>query len=103
MNETMGISMYNSQPLLLIQALAEVKTSCRCNMFNYACVAILRRSHFVNALRDLDYKFEADWLEQHRDSYVAVLHEFSQWWQANRQESLAQQVARECGLEVIID
>ncbi len=91
----MNESMSDSQPPLLIPALAEVKASRRCNMFNYACVAI--------ALHDLGYKLEADWLEQHRGSYVAVLHEFSQWWQANRRESLAQQVARECGLEVIVD
>jgi hypothetical protein len=91
----MNTSMYNPQPLLLIQALAEVKTSRRCNMFNYACVAI--------ALRDMGYKLEADWLEQHRGSYVAILHEFSRWWQATRRESLAQQLARECDLEVVID
>ncbi|PAX49096.1 hypothetical protein [Brunnivagina elsteri] len=54
----MSISMHNLQPPLLIQALAEVKTSRRCNLFNYSCVAI--------ALRDMGYKLEADWLEQHR-------------------------------------
>jgi hypothetical protein len=93
--ENMNESMYNPQPPLLIEALAEVKTSHRCNMFNYTCVAI--------ALHDLGYKLEADWLEQNRGRYVAVLHEFSQWWQVNRRNSLAQQLARECGLEVIVD
>lgn len=82
-----------------MEALAEVRASSLCNMFNYACVIL--------ALEDLGYGLQADWLEQNLDSYNEILiHEFSQWLQANPRpfsESVAQRVARETGLELIKD
>ena len=85
------------RPPLLMEALAEVRASSLCNMFNYACVII--------TLQDLGFELQADWLEEHLDSHNEILiHEFSQWLQANPRpfrESVAQRVARETGLELI--
>ncbi|WP_026736138.1 hypothetical protein [Fischerella sp. PCC 9605] len=84
------------RPPLLMEALAEVRASGLCNMFNYACVIL--------ALDDMGHAAEADWLKQHINSYVNILNEFSRWLQANPRpfrESLAQRVARETGLELI--
>lgn len=85
------------QPSHLIIALADVKISGSCNLFNCHNV--------ISTLKNMGYNIEALWLEENRSHYVAVLYEFSQWWQTNhsQQESLAQRVARECGLEVIVD
>jgi hypothetical protein len=86
-----------NRPRLLMEALAEVRASSLCNMFNYACVIL--------ALEDLGYGLQADWLEENTDSYNEFLiHEFSQWLRANPRpfrESVAQRVARETGLELI--
>ena len=79
--------------------LAEVRTSGRCNMFDFPCV--------VTTIHNLGYELQADWLEQHPDSYGKILmREFPQWLRDNPpppQESLAQRVARETGMEVIED
>ncbi len=80
-----------------MEVLAEVRTSGQCNMFDFPCV--------VTTLYNLGYELQADWLEQHPDSYGKILmREFPQWLRNNTatpRESLAQRVARETGLEVI--
>ncbi|NEU77573.1 hypothetical protein [Nostoc sp. UIC 10630] len=91
------LSNLSDRPPLLMEALAEVRASGLCNMFNYACVII--------TLQDLGFELQADWLEEHLDIYNEILiHEFSRWLQANPRpfrESVAQRVARETGLELI--
>jgi hypothetical protein len=81
----------------LIPALDAVKLSRRCNMFDSACVILV--------MRDLGYSLQADWLEANLDNYLDILiDEYQQWMQQNpSNKSLAQQVARETGLEVVED
>lgn len=95
MNQSMKSN--NDCPLLM-QALTDVRASGQCNMLNPACVII--------ALDDMGYDFQADWLQEHLNSYVEIMCEFSRWLRdhpAPPKESLAQRVARETGLEVIED
>lgn len=80
----------------LMFALDEVKASNQCNMFDRACV--------IQAMQNLGYIQEANWLEANKDNYLDVLiDEYQQWMQDNEPESLAQQLARETGLKVIVD
>ncbi|NJL64767.1 MAG: hypothetical protein HC903_26840 [Methylacidiphilales bacterium] len=80
----------------LMEALDEVKRSNQCNMFNRACVIL--------AMHNLGYIEEADWLAANIDSYLDILiMEYQQWMHDNEPESLAQQLARETGLKVIVD
>ncbi|MHC5854973.1 hypothetical protein [Nostoc sp.] len=50
----------SDRPPLLMEALAEVRASSLCNMFNYGCVII--------TLQDFGFELQADWLEEHLDS-----------------------------------
>lgn len=94
---SVGVASLTHRPPLLMEALAEVRASSLCNMFNYACVIL--------ALEDLGYSLQADWLEENLNIYNEILiHEFSQWLHAHPRpfrESVAQRVARETGLELI--
>lgn len=84
----------SSERLQLIPALDAVKRSGRCNMFNSDCV--------IQAMQDMGYNEQADWLAVHLDSYVDILVvEYFNWMLVNQPESLAQKLARETGLEVI--
>lgn len=63
-------------------------------MFNPDCV--------IQAMQDLGYNEQADWLAAHLDSYIDILVvEYFNWMQINEPESLAQKLARETGLEVV--
>ena len=78
----------------LIPALDAVKRTGQCNMFDSNCV--------IRTMQDLGYVEQADWLAANLDSYVDILVvEYFNWMQINEPESLAQQLARETGLEVI--
>ena len=89
----METSLNNNRPYL-IPALDAVKKSGQCNMFNPDCV--------IQAMRDLNYVEQANWLAAHLDSYVDILVvEYFNWMQINEPESLAQKLARSTGLEVI--
>ncbi|NJO64891.1 MAG: DUF5049 domain-containing protein [Richelia sp. RM2_1_2] len=78
----------------LITALDAVKRTGQCNMFDSNCV--------IRVMQDLGYVEQADWLAANLDSYVDILVvEYFNWMQINEPESLAQQLARETGLEVI--
>jgi hypothetical protein len=80
----------------LMEALDEVKVSNQCNMFDRACV--------IQVMQDLGYIEEADWLTANLDSYLDILiDEYQQWMHENEPESLAQQLARETGLKVIVE
>jgi hypothetical protein len=80
----------------LMFALDEVKASNKCNMFDSTCV--------IQVMQDLGYIEEADWLQANIDSYLDILiDEYQQWMHENEPESLAQQVARETGLKVIVE
>ncbi|MTJ14689.1 hypothetical protein FJR11_19330 [Anabaena sp. UHCC 0187] len=98
MKEKLEIRVPFDYPPLLMEALAEVRATSLCNMFNYACVIL--------TFQDIGYGLQADWLEQNIDRYVEILADFSQWLKANPRpfrESLAQRVARETGLELIAE
>ncbi|MEA5595754.1 DUF5049 domain-containing protein [Rivularia sp. UHCC 0363] len=83
----------NNRPYL-ITALDAVKRTGQCNMFDSNCV--------IRTMQDLGYIEQADWLAAHLDDYVEILVvEYFDWMQINEPESLAQQLARETGLEVI--
>ncbi|NJN11868.1 MAG: DUF5049 domain-containing protein [Richelia sp. RM1_1_1] len=78
----------------LIPALDAVKRSGQCNMFDSNCV--------IRTMQDLGYIEQADWLEANLDSYVDILMvQYLDWMDENQPASLAQQLARETGLEVI--
>lgn len=89
----METSLNNERPYL-IPALDAVKKSGQCNMFNPDCV--------IQAMQDLGYNEQADWLGVNLDSYIDILVvEYFNWMQINQPESLAQKLARETGLKVV--
>jgi hypothetical protein len=80
----------------LMKALDDVKASNLCNMFDCVCV--------IRAMQNLGYIEEAGWLAANLDSYLDILiDEYQQWMHENEPESLAQQIARETGLKVIVE
>ena len=89
----------DERPSDLMEALAEVRDSGRCNMLDFPCV--------VNTLKSIGWFEVAYWLEHHQESYGdLVIDEFSEWLNTHPPQprsSLAQQVANATGLEVIED
>ncbi|BAZ10020.1 hypothetical protein NIES4071_18340 [Calothrix sp. NIES-4071] len=92
--------MYESCPMLLMVALYEARESCECSMID--CQSVTRK------LVSMGYVDEANWIITSCDDYVQLLAiNLSKWEDDDSRVfgsvSLAQQLATECGLEVIVE
>lgn len=87
-----------SCPMLLMVALYEARESCSCRMID--CDSVTQK------LISMGYVDEANWIINYCDDYVQLLAiNLSKWEDDSTRVfgsvSLAQQLATECGLEVI--
>lgn len=87
------------RPDNLMTALFQVRNQGTCNMLDLPCV--------LSTLHRMGYETVAIWLQNYKAIYSEILiDEFSEWLTTHpttEYESLAQQVARETGLEVIVE
>lgn len=93
-------NMYESCPMHLMLALYETRESCECNMIY--CDSVTQQ------LVSMGYVDEANWIINCCDNYVQLLAINLFKWEDDDSRhfgsaSLAQKLAIECGLEVIVE
>lgn len=97
-NSSPSIDLMNRVSPPLIEALDAVKISKRCDMFDSKCV--------ISTMKDLGYTLQSNWLKARSDDFFNIItSEYIRWMWENStpSESLARKVARDTGLEVIVE